>query len=107
MTVPDTSWPAKSLMQQPLRTASILLKQVLDNYAWIRKIEQVITDRGTQFYANKKDKNDESESRFEAFLSENQIKHIKARIKHPQTNGKVEKWFDLYEKIPGSVNFSE
>ncbi|CAD6493694.1 MAG: hypothetical protein FFODKBPE_00551 [Candidatus Argoarchaeum ethanivorans] len=36
--------------------------------------------------------------RFEAFLKEHDIKHIKARVKHPQTNGKVEKWYDLYEK---------
>lgn len=79
-------------------TSISLVQGVLNNYAWIRKIEQVITDRGTQFYANKKDKNDESESRFEAFLIENEIKHIKARVKHPQTNGKVEKWYDLYEK---------
>jgi transposase InsO family protein len=79
-------------------TSISLVQEVLDNYAWIRKIEQIITDRGTQFYANKKDKNDESESRFEAFLIENEIKHIKARVKHPQTNGKVEKWYDLYEK---------
>jgi len=54
--------------------------------------------QGTQFYANKKDKNEESQSRFEAFLLEKEIQHIKARVKHPQTNGKVEKWFDLYEK---------
>ncbi|HIH44210.1 MAG TPA: transposase family protein [Candidatus Methanoperedenaceae archaeon] len=75
-----------------------LVQEVLDNYSWIRKIEQVITDRGSQFYANKKDKNDVGESSFESFLYEHEIRHIKARIKHPQTNGKVEKWYDLYEK---------
>jgi putative transposase len=75
-----------------------LVQEVLDNYGWIRKVEQVITDRGSQFYSNKKDKNDESESQFESFLAEHKIMHIKARIKHPQTNGKVEKWYDLYEK---------
>ncbi len=75
-----------------------LVNEVLENYSWIRKIEQVITDRGSQFYANKKDKNDESESQFEIFLVEKEIMHIKARVKHPQTNGKVEKWYDLYEK---------
>jgi putative transposase len=75
-----------------------LVQETLDNYGWIRKVEQVITDRGSQFYASKKDKNDKGESSFEAFLAEHGIKHIKARIKHPQTNGKVEKWYDLYEK---------
>lgn len=67
-------------------------------------IEQAITDRGSQFYANKKDKNDESESQFEAFLKENGIKHIKARVNHPQTNGKVEKWYELYKKLRSKFN---
>jgi putative transposase len=58
----------------------------------------VITDHGSQFYANKKDKNGEGESQFEVFRESNGIKHIKARVKHPQTNGKVEKWYDTYEK---------
>jgi len=40
---------------------------VLDEYGWIRKIEQVITDRGCQYYANKKDKHGRSESEFDAF----------------------------------------
>jgi len=75
-----------------------IVKEVLDRYGEIHKIEQVITDRGSQYYANKKDKNDKSESQFESFLKEHGIKHIKARVKHPQTNGKVEKWYDLYEK---------
>lgn len=75
-----------------------LMREVLDNYGWIRKVDQVITDRGSQFYANKKDKNDESESSFELFLAEHEILRIKARVKHPQTNGKVEKWYDNYEK---------
>lgn len=75
-----------------------LMQKTIDDYDQIRHIEQAITDRGSQFYANKKDKNDESESSFEEFLEQNGIKHIKARVKHPQTNGKVEKWYDLYEK---------
>lgn len=75
-----------------------LMREVLNNYGWIHKIEQAITDRGCQFFANKKDKNDESQSQFEEFLIQNGIKHIKARVHHPQTNGKVEKWYDLYEK---------
>ncbi len=81
-----------------------LMRDVIDNYGWIRNIEQAITDRGSQFYANKKDKNDNSESQFEVFLKENGIKHIKARVNHPQTNGKVEKWYDLYKKLRSKFN---
>jgi hypothetical protein len=41
---------------------------------------QVLTDRGTQFYANKRDKNGFADSRFENFLEKNKIKHIKTRV---------------------------
>lgn len=61
-------------------------------------VDEIITDRGTQFYANKKDKNGEGESSFSEFLNNNGIKHIKAGIRPPQTNDKIEKWFDTYEK---------
>jgi len=71
---------------------------VLDRFGEIRIIEQVITDHGSQFFANKTDKNGESNSKFSLFLEENNIKHVKARVKHPQTNGKIEKWYDTYEK---------
>ena len=58
----------------------------------------MITDHGSQFFANKSDKNGDSECAFGQFLAENRIKHILARVKHPQTNGKIEKWFHTYEK---------
>ena len=37
------------------------------------------------------------DSKFRDFLAENDIKQILCRIKHPQSNGKVEKFFDLYQ----------
>jgi putative transposase len=75
-----------------------MVKEVLDRYGHIRRVEQVITDHGSQFHANKKDKDgDEGGSRFASFLEEMEITHIKARIKHPQTNGKFEKWNHTYE----------
>jgi len=59
----------------------------------------VITDRGSQYYANKKDKHGRSES---------WVRCIPERARHkakslqglniPETNGKIEKWHDLYEK---------
>jgi len=85
-----------------------LVREVLDNFGEIRKIEEVITDRGSQFYANKKDKNGVGDSRFTTFLKGSGIKHIKARVKHPQTNGKIEKWHDTYEKRrPDFDNFDK
>jgi len=75
-----------------------LVRKALEDYGEIRKIREVITDHGTQFFANKVDKNGESESAFGQFLAKNEIKHILARVKHPQTNGKIEKWYHTYEK---------
>jgi transposase InsO family protein len=57
------------------------------------KIKQVISDHGSQFMNNM-----EGYSEFQEFLKLNEIKHIKCRIKHPQSNGKIEKFFDCYDK---------
>ena len=75
-----------------------LIQEALDNFGWLTGINQVMTDHGAQFYANKRDKNGAADSIFGNFLEMNKIKHIKARIKHPQSNGKFEKWNDTYEK---------
>lgn len=56
------------------------------------KIEQCISDRGSQFMNNMK-----GYSEFQEFLKLVNIKHIKTKIKHPQSNGKVEKWFECYD----------
>jgi transposase InsO family protein len=50
------------------------------------KIKQCITDHGTQFIKS------DGDSRFHDFLKKHNIKHILCRIKHPQSNGKSEKF---------------
>ncbi|MEA3248619.1 MAG: DDE-type integrase/transposase/recombinase [Nanoarchaeota archaeon] len=62
------------------------------------KIKQIITDRGCQFTANKTDKKGEHKSQFAEFCKINGIKQILCRVKHPQSNGKIEMWFGLYRK---------
>lgn len=57
------------------------------------KILQCISDHGTQFISNV-----DGDSKFKKFLEENNIQQILCRIKHPQSNGKVEKWFQIYAK---------
>jgi len=56
------------------------------------KVMQCISDHGSQFISNIG-----GDSRFKEFLGENKIQQILCRIKHPQSNGKVEKFFDLYK----------
>ena len=55
-------------------------------------IRQCINDHGTQFIKTISEEN----SRFVEYLKSKGIKQILCRIKHPQSNGKIEKWFDIY-----------
>jgi putative transposase len=55
-------------------------------------IKQCISDHGTQFI-----KQEGMKSGFADFLKEEGIKQVLCRIKHPQSNGKVEKWFQVYK----------
>ena len=58
------------------------------------KIKQCISDHGAQFTANIVD----AEGKFKSYLKSKEIKQILCRIKHPQSNGKIEKWFDCYDR---------
>lgn len=57
------------------------------------RIKQCISDHGSQFISNV-----DGDSRFKEFLKKNRIKQILCRIKHPQSNGKIEKFFDCYDR---------
>lgn len=50
--------------------------------------DAILTDNGSQFHI---------QGGFEVFCNENNIKHILGRIHHPQTNGKIERWFGTYK----------
>lgn len=56
------------------------------------------SDRGTQFFPNKKDKNGKAVHEFQTALEELGIIFIPSRGRHPQTNGKNEKFFDILDK---------
>lgn len=59
---------------------------------------QLLSDRGTQFYANTRDKKNNAEHLFEQALKEMGIIQVKSRPHHPQTNGKNERWFGIYKQ---------
>jgi putative transposase len=75
-----------------------LVQDVIDRFGHIAIIREIISDHGTQFCANKTDRNGYARHTFTEFLESKGIKQILCRVKHPQSNGKVEKWFDFYEK---------
>lgn len=58
----------------------------------------IITDRGAHFYTNKIGKKKQGKCKFQDVLNELGIKHIVARAHHPQTNGKIERWFGTYKR---------
>jgi putative transposase len=57
------------------------------------KILQCISDHGAQFVTN----HENGKSLFTEFLVKHEILQILCRIKHPQSNGKIEKWFNIYD----------
>jgi putative transposase len=61
-------------------------------------IKSILTDRGTEFYPTRQDKKGKAKTQFQKFLEKHGINHIVGRVKHPQTNGKIERWFQTYRK---------
>jgi putative transposase len=72
-----------------------VLTQAIKNYG---NPDAILTDRGSQFYASKGETKKKGESKFEEFLRCMNIKHIVARVNHPQTNGKIKRFFGTIQR---------
>lgn len=55
------------------------------------------SDRGTQFFPNKRDKKGKAVHEFQKALEELGILFVPSRKRHPQTNGKLEKFFHILD----------
>ena len=78
---------------------SISLFEILVEEYWkIRPLRELIIDNGSNYGAHRTDEKGEWESDFKRIVEKYGTKIIRTSIKHPQTNGKIEKWFDLYDK---------
>ncbi len=75
--------------------ALLVLKQAIAKYGPPREI---LTDRGSQFYASEGERKEKGISQFEQYLADNGIKHILCRVNHPQTNGKLERSYGVYDQ---------
>ena len=75
-----------------------VLKDAVKKYG---RPASILTDRGIQFYANEAEEREKGATVFERYLAENGIRQILSRVSHPQTNGKVERFFRTVEdKLP-------
>lgn len=57
---------------------------------------EILTDHGTQFVSARE--REVAQHTFKEFLDQHGIKHIVARVKHPQTNGKIERFYGEVER---------
>jgi len=72
------------------------------------KPASILTDRGTQFYAVEADEKLKGLTVFEKYLIENEIRQVLGRVSHPQTNGKVERFFKtVKDKLPHFGNVDQ
>jgi putative transposase len=69
--------------EETVDNALQVLKRAIAKYG---KPKEILTDHGSQFYANEGERKEKGISRFEAFLAEQGIRHILARVNHPQTH---------------------
>jgi transposase InsO family protein len=75
------------------------LQAALDQAAeWGLRIEQVNTDRGSQFAHNPGQGIEQGTTDFQAFLAGQGIQHVLSRAGNPQTNGKLERLWLEYDR---------
>ena len=68
--------------------ALTVLEEAIKNHG---KSASIMTDRGSQFYTHASESKKKRVSVFEKRLVELGIKQILAGVRHPQTNGKLER----------------
>ena len=75
------------------------LREALERaHEWNLAIREVVTDRGTQFYANPSVQGERFEHAFGRFLTSVGVRHVVSRPYHPQTNGKLERLWLEYDR---------
>ncbi len=76
--------------------------EVLETAMTINKVrpDRLLTDRGTQFYSGDGNRYGE----FDSFLDKGNIEHVLARVKHPQTLGKVERYHRTLRQLCLNLN---
>jgi len=69
-----------------------------DGIALHGKPKEIMSDKGVQFYIAAREGQEKGSNAFERFLRDNGIKQTTSRVKHPQSNGKVERFFLTFKQ---------
>ena len=75
-----------------------VIDQLVENYWWLCPMRELIMDHGSEFGAHRIHEDGSWDGNFKQHLEKYGIKPILARVKHPQTNGKLERWFQEYRR---------
>jgi transposase InsO family protein len=58
---------------------------------------ELLTDHGSQFYTNFGKIKAFGISKFQQYLIDAKINHILGRVRHPQTNSKIERFYETFQ----------
>ena len=75
-----------------------LLESVDEEFDSPVPILEVITDHGSEFVNPRQDDRPCLDHEFEHYLHDNDIEHTLCKVGRPQSNGKIERFFQTYEK---------
>ena len=78
-----------------------VIDELVREYWDICPLRELILDHGSEFGAHKINEDGSWNSEFKRHVEALGIKLILAAVRHPQTNGKVEKWSHTYKRFRG------
>ena len=89
----------RALKQFNTANSIAVLDRVIREYGQIHPLRELIMDHGSECGTHRIDENGYWNSEFLQYLGSTGTHPILAQVKHPQTNRKIEKWFDSYERF--------
>lgn len=85
----------------------LVIDQMVDKLWWFCPMREIILYHGSGFVAHRIHDDGSWNGDFKAHLEKYGIKPILARVKHPQTNGKLERFFGEYKKHRSTFSSSD
>ena len=76
-----------------------VVDEVIREYNQICPFCERIMDRGSEYGAHRIHEDGSWESEFRQYLESMSIRSILTKVRHPQTKGRIEKWFDTYRRF--------